>query len=249
MNTRMQRVCAWAGPVTIGLFLIGYMVIARLVPPMLPGSSATEIASEYTRHHDRLRIGLAFVIFAAPLLYAWVAAMYVQLKRVEGERSPLATTTLMSGLTLTLFLFLPLMFLEAAAYRPSRPPDVTQALNDIGWLAFIGPAGPAVLLCLALAFGMLSDKRTEPIFPRWLGYFNLWVGVTYCGPAVVWLFKSGPFAWNSIFPFWIPLAVFALWVFVNTWAVLRAIAIEASASADELDPAPEQALVDAADRG
>jgi uncharacterized protein (DUF983 family) len=37
------------------------------------------------------------------------------------------------------------------------------------------------------------------------------------------LFKTGPFAWNGLFVFWIPLAVFGSWFVVMSLLLLRAI--------------------------
>jgi len=34
-------------------------------------------------------------------------------------------------------------------------------------------------------------------------------------------FKTGPFAWNGIIAFWIPLAIFGTWFFVMAWVMLR----------------------------
>jgi len=46
-------------------------------------------------------------------------------------------------------------------------------------------------------------------------------------------FKSGPFAYQGIFVFWVPFAVFGAYVMVLIWAVWRA------ARAD-LEPGPRQ---------
>jgi hypothetical protein len=231
MNARTQRICIWAGPATLVLFAIGYWFVAGLVPPISPGHNAAEVAARYAEDKDRLRVGLTIAIFCCPLLYVWVAALHTQLRTVEGEESPLATTVLLTGSALTLFLFLPLMVLGAAAFRPDRSPEVTQALNDLGWLLLISPAGPAVILAVVMGVAMLSDARPRPAFPRWVGYFNIWMGMTFTGASLVWLFHSGPFAWDGVFPFWVPLVDFGLWVGVNTWAMLQVVAAKTAAPA------------------
>jgi hypothetical protein len=40
------------------------------------------------------------------------------------------------------------------------------------------------------------------------------------------LFNSGPFAWNGLFTFWIPLTVFVAWFFVIAYTMLRAISAQ-----------------------
>jgi hypothetical protein len=215
----------WAGPVAIILFLVGYLFVAGLVPPPSPDRSATQIANFYAYRQTRLLSGCVVVFFTGPLLYAWAAGLSSQLRQMQPPESPLPNLQLVAGATLTLFLFLPIGILAVAAYRAdTRPPDITLALSDLAWLLFIGPAGPAVMQCLAIGLATLTDDDERPVFPRWVGYFNIWAGIVYTGAALVFLFKSGPFAWNGIFPFWLPLVVFTLWVGVNTWASLASIA-------------------------
>jgi hypothetical protein len=223
MNARTQRICIWAGPVALLLFAIGYLVVAGLVPPISPGHNAAQVAARYAADHDRLRAGLTIAIFTSPLLFAWVAVLHTQLKTVEGDEAPLATTVLLTGSMLVLFLFFPLMVLADAAFRTGNPPEITKAINDLGWLLFIAPAGPAVLLAVTMGAAMLSDQSPRPAFPRPVGYFNILMGMSFTGASLCFLFESGPFAWNGLFPFWIPLVDFGLWVGVNTWAMLQVV--------------------------
>ncbi|HEX3614786.1 MAG TPA: hypothetical protein VHU88_24065 [Sporichthyaceae bacterium] len=241
MNARWQRTCIWAGPVTLLLFAIGYWFVAGLVPPISPGHNAAQVAARYAADHDRLRVGLTIAIFCSPFLFAWIAVLHTQLKTVEGDESPLATTVLLTGAMLVLFLFFPLMVLADAAFRTGEPPEITKAINDLGWLLFIAPAGPAVLLAVAMGAAMLSDTSPRPAFPRGVGYFNILMGMSFTGASLCWLFDSGPFAWNGVFPFWIPLVDFGLWVGVNTWAMLRVVNARAAAPAS--NQPMEEALV------
>jgi hypothetical protein len=45
-------------------------------------------------------------------------------------------------------------------------------------------------------------------------------------------FKSGPLAWNGLLSWWIPVAVLALWFFVMTPVLLRAINIPDTSALD-----------------
>jgi hypothetical protein len=38
--------------------------------------------------------------------------------------------------------------------------------------------------------------------------------------------RSGPFAWNALFPFWIAGAVFVAWFLGLAWGLLRAVRVE-----------------------
>jgi hypothetical protein len=78
----------------------------------------------------------------------------------------------------------------------------------------------------AFAFAILSDKAPQPILPRWLAYLNIWVPIVFTPGIVLQFFKSGPFAWNGIFVFWIPATVFVIQFAFNAVFLLRAIKAE-----------------------
>jgi hypothetical protein len=95
-----------------------------------------------------------------------------------------------------------------------------------------------VMQCLTLGIAILIDKRERPIFPRWSGYLALWTATLLAPAGVVPLFKDGPFAWNGIFGFWVPLSIFCVWVSTTTWLLIAAIKREADEPADQ----PSEAL-------
>jgi hypothetical protein len=93
----------------------------------------------------------------------------------------------------------------------------------------------------AFAFAILTDTRTTPLFPRWLGYLNIWAAITFTPGVILPFFKSGPFAWNGIFVFWIPAIVFAIQFVANVIHLLKAINSESSETAQAC-AAEDQAL-------
>jgi hypothetical protein len=120
------------------------------------------------------------------------------------------------------------IFAVAAGYRPDRNPDVTQALNDVFWFIFVGLVGPLITQVVILAFAVFIDRRTVPSFPRWFGYFNLWYAVLGVPGCAIYLFKTGPLAWNGMFAFWIPLTVFCIWQVVTSVMLSKAVDVEAA---------------------
>jgi len=80
-------------------------------------------------------------------------------------------------------------------------------LNDAAWLSFIGAFAPAMMQSLVIGIAVIGDHSERPVFPRWVAYFNFWAALLFI-PAGSCSSPRGPFAWNGIFPFWIPAAVF-----------------------------------------
>jgi len=224
MNARNQRLCAWSGPLMLALFCIGFWGVARLIPPPVPGWSATDLAHYLAEHQTRIRIGLVISMLGVAPGFAFPVAILLQLRRIEGPSSPLAYVQLVTGLLTPVLFILPMFAMAAAAYRPeTRSPEITQALNDLGWLMLVGFGGPAILQNIVIAMAVFGDRRGEPVFPRWVGYFNVWAALLFLPGLLVICFQGGPFAWNGVFAFWVPLTVFGAWYAVLTFALLRAV--------------------------
>jgi hypothetical protein len=151
----------------------------------------------------------------------------MQLRRIEGSVAPLSYIQLTTGTVGTLIFGFPLMMMQAAAFRPGqRSIEVTQGLSDAAWLPFVGLISLAIVQNVAIAVAIFNDTRPDPVFPRWLGYFNIWVALGFVPGGFTVFFKAGPFAWDGVFAFWVPLVVFSVWSVVMLVALLKAIGQE-----------------------
>ena len=74
---------------------------------------------------------------------------------------------------------------------------------------------------------ILSDPRPKPLFSRWLAYVDTWAAILFTPAIALPFFKSGPFAWNGLFVFWMPAVVFGAAFIVNTIWLLKAVNSEA----------------------
>jgi len=77
-------------------------------------------------------------------------------------------------------------------------------------------------------------------FPRWFGYFTIWIALMFEAGAIAFNTRTGPFAWNGLLVFWTPLSLFGLWIIVIAVLLFKAIAKQqADAVATEAEsPAP-----------
>jgi drug/metabolite transporter (DMT)-like permease len=222
MSTRTQQLCLWCGPAMIALFMVGFWFVAGLVPPPSPNDSAEEILNLYRDDTDAIRVGLVLCIIAAALIGPFVVVISEQMKRVEGDSHPLADLQRGMGMIGIWVILLPVMLMQAAAFRPDRNPEITLALNDAAWLPFVGIATLFMVECAAIAICVFKDTE-ERVFPRWLAYFNVWAALLLVPAFLIYFFKTGPFAWSGIFTFWVGLAVLGLWFIVMFIAVRSAI--------------------------
>jgi hypothetical protein len=223
MHRITLQFCNWSGALFVLMWAVGFVCFAHVVPPPSPSESATQIAEFYRGNTLGIRFGLLLTLYVSPLYASWAAAISAQMKRMPGVHPVLADLQLvLGGLTVLVFM-IPALLLEVAAFRPDRAPEIIQALNDIPWLMFIAMGATAILQPAVIAVAIFLDRGEEPIFPRWAGYFNVWTVVLFLpGPLCVF-FKTGPLAWDGIFPWWIPFIVFCVWMVVMIFLVSRSI--------------------------
>jgi hypothetical protein len=223
VNARAQRLCAWCGPLLALVFFVGFWVIAGFIPPPDPAEPALAVATRFREHANSIRLGLLLCFYAGVLCVPWVAAISVQLKRIEGRYSPLTYAQLGLGICLPFEFIVPIYFWQTAAFRPERSPEIIQTLNDLGWLPFTGLVYTIVLQAIVIGIAVLMDKREKPVFPRWFGYFSIWAALLFCPAGLDVFFKNGPLAWNGFIAWWVLLVTFFVWLVVLTAVVLKAI--------------------------
>jgi hypothetical protein len=227
VRIRYDRFGASCGFAFVAVFLVFFWLVADLLPPIAPDLDAGSLAQRYAEHRTRLRLGLALMIFFAPILcIPFAAATSRQVRRIEGGWGLLSLSQLMCGLLLPIVVMFPGVYFAAAVYREDRPAEVTQALSDVFWMSFVGIVGNFCLQGLILAAAAFSD-RDGTVFPRWFGYVSLWYALLAFPGSTIFLFHHGLLAWNGLLAWWIPLIAFGIWTAATSAAVLYALNGEA----------------------
>lgn len=173
----------------------------------------------------------------------FTAAISVQLKRIEGQHTPLSYAQLGIGCTLPVAFFPALYYFQVAAYRPERSAEAVQTLNDMGWLPFTGIVYAIFVQNLVIGIAVLSDRRGSPVFPRWYGYFCLWTALLYCPASLDVFFQAGPLAWNGLFSWWLSLVAFFAWIVVTVVITLQAITRQHLSDQAQTEPTDSPASV------
>jgi len=221
MSTTTTRICSYGGFGAMVFWVIGFFAISGFVPPPSPTATAQQVAERFLEHGNAIRIGLMFTAFGGALVGLWTAAVAVFLKRIEGRFSPLTYVQLTMGGLICVEFITPMLTWFVAAYRPERAPEITQALDDLAWIPFIGATYTIIVQAFAVALAILSDKRANPILPRWVGYVTVFDLLGMIPAAFLIFFKTGPLAWNGIFAFWLVAISYTMWIVVTSVAMLK----------------------------
>jgi hypothetical protein len=202
--------CVWAWPIGFVTFMIAFVFIAGFVPPPSPAWSAERIGRFYADNRTGIRVGMIGAMFGSALLLPFFTIISAEIRKIEGPSALLAPTQFGGAVVLvTFFQIIGLVWL-LASYRPEINPEIIRALNDYCWFVWSMLIPTYIIQFVCMAVAGLMDIRPHPLWPRWAAYLNLWVAVTGAGGILAVFFKKGPFAWNGVVGFWIPVILFAI---------------------------------------
>ncbi|HKY90724.1 MAG TPA: hypothetical protein VJM11_06760 [Nevskiaceae bacterium] len=224
MNTRTQKLFMWSELLVILLIGGGVFGVAGFFPPHEPARSAAEIAQIYQAEPTRIRAGLMMAVVGVIGVLCFAAVISEQMKRMKGVSPMLERCQFgAGGLAQAIFASIVWILWLTASYRPERDPEITQVLNDMGWIIIVGLFTFAFIQNVTIAWAVFADARERPVFPRWVAYLNVWVAASYLLSVFVIFFKTGPFAWNGLLAFYVPFPVFGVWIFAMIAALRTAI--------------------------
>lgn len=226
MTKRILSLCALAGPATVVIALIGWLIAGVLPIPLGPESSVQQVVDFYGQ--TRVLVGMSIASVGVCLVFPLVAVIGVHMVRMEGRTPILTFLQLITGAATGVLLLLPMLLMAVIGFRPDRNPELTVTLNDIAWLLFITPIAPFIIQNVAIGVAILNDKRRT--LPRWVAFVNFWVAFSFLPDPLAFFFHSGPFAWRGIFIFWLALTTYA--VFLVVMGVMLHEAVKQSADDD-----------------
>ncbi len=221
----VQLACAMCGfvfPLLVLVALFGTGVL----PPQSPNHSAAQIAA-WMQDDSTLKLaGFAGAAVGLGLLMPLTVAITLQMFRIEGRSPAMSFLQFAGGLFTWVITIVPMIILCVAAYRPTRDPEITQTLVDLGWIMFFMAFAPFAAQDIAIAVAVLRDRVARPVYPRWVAWFNLWVAFLFIPAVVIPFFKVGPFTYRGLLAFWIPTLIYGLWAMVMAFMTRRAILAE-----------------------
>jgi hypothetical protein len=221
VDRRIQVGCAWSGLLGGSLIGIGLIVVAQIVPAPSAADGAAQIAGFYRDNADQIRAGLLLAMVGAALMFPFLVVIMVQLKQSDPRLAPLAYTQLVAGAVFMLMFLIPILLWGVAVFRPDRSPASTQLINDTASTIFYWGFAPGTVECAAMGLAVLLDRSEHPIFPRWVGYIDLFTAAAYACGAPALFVKTGAFGWDGLFTLWLPLAGFSVWMMATFFYARR----------------------------
>lgn len=226
-----QLVCAWCGPALVVLGLGGMLLAGILPVPPAADASLADTVGWYTHNLNLVRFGLLTTSVGVSLIGPLVALITVHMLRMERGGPPiLSILQTVCGAVTWVMLMVPMIMLNVAAFRPDRNPELTQSLSDLAWILFFTPVAPFLIQNFAIGAAILGDR--SHVLPRWVGYANFWTGLLFVPAWLAYFFKSGPFAWQGIFVFYLGTAVYGGWVLLMSLMLRRVILAEPASEAE-----------------
>lgn len=218
------RLCAWAGPVFLLGYILSWGLMGYNVPPLDPGIAQSDLHRHYLDNSVRIRAAMVLSLFFAPFYFVFSAVLSRVLQKVEGQAGPLSLIEQMGGLLTTVVLLVGGVSWLTAAHRvDERTPEIIRQLHDFGWMFFDTTFMCTSLQMLGMAGVIFTDRRVQPLLPRWLGWFSLFVALLFVPLMLMPFFLSGPFAWNGVFNYWVGFSGFFWWVLFLCIHVFKAI--------------------------
>jgi hypothetical protein len=243
-SVRIQRTGIWAGVASIVLFAIGWVALMQFIPPLAPSRSAQSISHYFAAHRAGIRLGSVLMIGSAMLWIPWAAAIAAPLRWLERDHPVLVPTQVASAAVAAAVIIIGLLCWVVAAFRPGRSVSEIQLLSDMGFIFTIMPFAIFVVWNVALGLAIFADDRTTPAYPRWTGYFCMWMAVLYIPGGALAFFHSGPLAWDGLLAFFVPAVAFFIWIIVMTVLALQRLQREevAVGASRKLAPSPSAAI-------
>lgn len=232
---KILNYAALGGPAAALVTLVGWLTAGLLPLPMGPASGSSDVVAFFTDEPNRVMAGFVLSSFGVVLAAPMFALISMHMLRVEGRIPILAFTQLVVAAVTVIINLFPQLIWAIAAYRTDRDPGDITVLNDLAWLMLF--TGIIPFMIQNVAIGIVAIRDTTGVFPRWIGYVNFLVAFSFVPDPLAFFFKTGPFAWNGVFVFWLALTTYCIFLVTMSFACRRANTTLAAGNTLAAEPA------------
>ena len=218
----LMRLFVWTGLALVLMTGIGFGWLMHMVPPPSPTDSKQATLQWVAEGQTSILLGAALVTFFWSFWVTWAAPLILYIRRME--RVPLLTFAALAnvgagGAVITTIA----VAWTVMAFR-AEDPAVVQAFNDLGFFLFLYTWPGFGILMVIIAIAIFRNVNSEPIFPRWVAYYNLYAALGMAPASFMGLFKTGPLAYNGALAFWLVVIDFFVWMVVMSVLLMKVIA-------------------------
>jgi hypothetical protein len=234
ISTRAQTTLIYWALAFSTAYFVSYYFLIKLLPLPSATLDAAKVAAFYTRNSIDIRVGAAICSWTGGFTIPLAIVIAVQMARLERGVPIWSIVQFAGGVMMSVFTVLPPLLWGVAAFTPTRPPEVTLVIHEFANLAFIATDQYFIFQNVALAVVCLTQKIDDKSpFPRWLGYLTLWAAFTIEVGVAAFLPKTGPFAWNGLFVYWVPIVMYGTWYTAVCVNLLNALKRQSRAAESE----------------
>lgn len=224
-RTDGELIVYWTLPVLAVIWVSAFFLFPGFTHPMAPTMTARQVASFYRDPSNRAGVRYSMILFNwfGLGLIPMLSLIVMQVKRM-AHRTPVLSYCLLGCAAggPTVYLVADLFWL-LAAFDPGRPAQLTLLFNDLAWMFFTTAVPFLIGQNLIIALAVFLDHGRDPVFGRWMAWFNVGIAACLVPAAFTGLAMSGPLAWNGLLSFWLKNAAIAVWIVVMTVALGRNI--------------------------
>ncbi len=220
----LMRLCIWTGVVLVAMTAIGFGGFLGYINPPSPSISAADMLARVQVNQTSMLIGCALCTFFWSFWVTWAAPIIIYIRRME--RAPLLTYASLANVGGGAAVITTIAVSWTVMAFRAENALVVQAFNDLGFFLFLYTWPPFAIWMWIIAIAILRDINPEPIFPRWVAFYNLWAGLLMAPASLMGLFKAGPFAYNGLLAFWLVAIDFFLWMVVMSVVMFRVVAAD-----------------------
>jgi hypothetical protein len=227
-SANTQRLLIWLALGMAGVYFFSLIFLMQIFPPPAPNLPAAAVAQVYAHSNLRFRLGVAVAIISGGFYLPWSMAIAVQMDRIEKRTSIWTMLQALTSAAGTWIFALPPLLWAAAAFNAGRSPEITTLMHELAFIVFYCASSffPFQLIAVGVVSLSKNNVDSHTAFPRWLGYLSIWTALIASEGFVGVIFNSGPFSWNGVFVFYLPVAVFTIWMIAMAAMMLRAIGLQ-----------------------
>ncbi|KAF2816729.1 uncharacterized protein BDZ99DRAFT_375155 [Mytilinidion resinicola] len=230
----IQYYSAFCGIICSIMFMLAF-VAADFISPIKPWWDAEQTAHHYQAHTTRVRAGAAILVVSGMFYLPFSAVISNQMRRIPNLHYMVHQLQLASAAAGVWTFILPGIILAATSYRPYRPVEITQSMNDFFWICAFMPWPTFIAQNFAFSYAIIVDPRKRPLFPKELAIVNIVVPILFTPAIGIHCTYTGSVAYNGAMTFWVPGVTFCLQLVIDAWYLFLSIRDESRTAQEDAE--------------